>query len=409
MGFVVRYAQLQGEAMSVEKKLGPWPLGIDNVSDEARLKRDQFGNTIALRDAFNVDVDRDGRVSRCKGSSLAVNLAGAHSLWTGWMGSFAVANGTLYQVNASGASQLAVLNSDDPCDYCELNDAVIVSNRTTLIQVKNGAWQKLGVPNAPAPFLSINVAGSLPAGRYSVAMGYLRGDEQGALSQIQTATLATGQGITVTLPPADPEATAIALYRTEAGGTVLYRCAIVPVGAPSFVIGNDPLSTDAATLFLTRMLPGEFVSHWRGRLLVARGRTLYWSEPMRYGLTSLRHNFVQLPFRITMVAGVRDGVFVGSSSGVGFLRGDKPKEWVLINTSGHAPVKRCVKMLDGEDIDPQLNLGGQQCALWLADNGFVIGTPTGQIIAPQANRLRIPLALSGSLAINDRRATAVLS
>lgn len=395
--------------MSAQWKLGPWPLGIDNVSVETKLKRDQNGRTIALRDAFNVDIDRDGKVSRRRGRALAVALPGLHSVWTGRSASFGVARGVLYVLNAGGATPVTTLGSDDPCDYTELNGAVIVANRTTLIEVTGSGWRRVGVPDAPAPTLAADANGGLPAGRYSLAIAYLRGHEVGALSVLQTVTLAEGQGIRLTLPALDPEATGIRVYRTTPGGAVLYRCTDVPSGLGSYLIGSEPLGSDTPTQYLTRMLPGEFVTYWRGLLLVGRGRTIFWSEPMNYGLTSLRHNFVQLPFRIRMLAGVGGGVFVGSAGGVKFLRGQQPKTWELVDTSGHPPVSRCSTEIDGESLDNDFQQGGQNSALWLADNGFVLGTESGSLIVPQANRLRIPLALSGSLVVHDRRATAVTS
>jgi hypothetical protein len=218
-----------------------------------------------------------------------------------------------------------------------------------------------------------------------------------------------GGGITVTFGPVDPEATGMRVYRTHVGGEVLYRAADVPTGMPSYLLGNDTLGKDSPTQYLTRMLPGEFVTYWRGRLLVARGRTLCWSEPMNYGLTSLRHNTMQFNHRITMVAGMEGGVFIGSSVGVEFLSGTKPSDWNKVSTSGKAPCKRTVRIMRGDDLSGDLGQGGKQVAVWLASNGFVLGTEQGSIITPQANRLRIPLAASGSLVVHDRRATAVTS
>ena len=393
--------------MSGTYKLGPWPLGIDNVSAENTLKRDQNGRTIAVRDAFNVDINRDGMPARRPGRRRTLALSGLHSLWGCDTGAFGVAEGVLYRLSATQATAVCTLNSDDPCDYTELNGTVIVGNRTSLIEVSAAGWRPVGVPVAPAPTLSADPAGGLHAGRYSVAIACMRGDEEGALSPLQTVTVGEGQGIRLALPAVSSEVTALRIYRTELGGELLYRCADAPAGLPSYLIGGDLRGKDSPTMYLTRMLPGEFVSYWRGRLLVARGRTIFWSEPMSYGLTSLRHNFVQLPKRITMMIGMQGGVFVGSADGVGFLRGQSPKEWTLATTSGMPPVKRCALVMNGDDLDNNFGQSGKQVALWLAENGFVLGTEDGSVIPAQANRLRIPLALSGSLAVNARRATAV--
>jgi len=394
--------------MSGTHKAGPWPLGIDNVSDDNALKRDDRGRTIALRDAFNVDITRDGQPERRRGRALTLSLPGMHSLWSGISATFAVAAATLYRITPATATAVCALGSDDPCDYTELNGTVIVANRTSLVQVNATGWRNVGVPNAPSPTAHADAVGGMRAGRYSVAVSYMRGDEEGALSPLQHVAVPEGGGIRLTLIAADPEATHRRIYRTECGGEVLYLCTEVSPALSSYLIGGDNLSADSPTMHLTRMRPGEFVTHWAGRLVVGRGRTLEFSQPMNYGLMSPRHNFVQMPRRMTMVAGVEGGIFVGAADGVYFLRGTDPRTWRIDKTSGLPPVKRCVATINGDDTDVNFGQTGKEGALWLSANGFVIGTNDGNIIPMQANRLRIPLALSGSLAILNRRATAVI-
>lgn len=395
--------------MSGTYKLGPWPLGIDNVSKPNSLKRDQNGRTIAVQDAFNVDIDRDGLPMMRRGHQLVSSLPGMHSLWGNKFVSLAVAAGVLYRVQGQQCSAITTLNSDEPCDYSELNGTVVVGNRSSLIEVNASGWRTVGVPNAPITPVLASPNGGLLAGRYSVAIAYLRGSEEGALSPLQNVTVAAGGGITVTFMPADPEATGIRIYRTHAGGTVLYRAADVPIGMPHYLLGNDTLGKDSPTQYLTRMMPGEFVTYWMGRLIVARDRTLCWSEPMNYGLTSLRHNTMQMEHRIKMIAGMEGGLFVGTSDGVSFFNGTKPKDWNRTITSATAPCKRTLTIMKGDDLDSDYGQAGKQVAVWLSESGFVLGTEQGAIITPQANRLRIPLALSGSLVISGRRATAVTS
>jgi hypothetical protein len=108
-----------------------------------------------------------------------------------------------------------------------------------------------------------------------------------------------------------------------------------------------------------------------------------------------------------MMIGMEGGVFIGTDDGVLWLDGAKPGDWSIKTTSGKPPIRRCWAKLSGDDTDLQQT--GRELCVWLSETGFVVGTEDGNIIPVQANRLRIPLASSGSLAVNARRATAVLS
>lgn len=54
-------------------------------------------------------------------------------------------------------------------------------------------------------------------------------------------------------------------------------------------------------------------------------------------------------------------------------------------------------------FDASLQLQGGDHAVWLAANGYVLGTPTGQLVEAQARRIRLPDAAAGWTAVHDRR------
>ena len=145
------------------------------------------------------------------------------------------------------------------------------------------------------------------------------------------------------------------------------------------------------------------VRYWRGRLLVARGTTLYFSQPLRYGLGDPRTDFVQEAHKITLLEPVENGVFVGTKAGVFFYAGTSPKDWARTKTGALAPIAgtgtkvpssvfggRLAEMLQGD------------VALWLSTNGYVIGTNDGQIVQPQSSRIRLN-ANAGSTVLHDRQ------
>lgn len=394
--------------MKPEFDLGPWPLGIDNVDDPTALRTDQNGKVIALADAVNVDIDRRGGVLRRRGMTQVQALPGLHSLWSGAQGTYGVAASVLYQLTPTAATPIATLESDDACSYDVLNDTVVIGSRTTLARVQGGIVTPLAIPAPGAPLVAPSPVGSLPGGRYAVGISYLRGGEEGALSPLSFVDLADGQGLQVSVPTAPIGVTAVRIYRTHLAGTVPYQCADVPAGLPSYVVGNDLLGRQAETQFLVPMPPGEHITVWRGRLLVARGRVLVISEPMNYGLTSARSGFVQFDAPIRLVIGVPGGVYVGTRNGVFFLQGPRPGEWRVDQKSSLPPVAGCRAVVDGDQLASDLQLAGRTIGVWLCASGFVLGTDDGTVIEPQAERLSLTPSFSGAMAAHARRFTATL-
>lgn len=364
-------------------------IGIDNVSPEYSLP---IG---AVRDAVNVDIASDGSWERRRGTTLA-SAGGCHSLWTSPSGrSFGVRNGSVCSLSISGTAvtftPIFALDLDAPVSYDEMNSSVVACNRGGLWEIlEGGTARRLSLPRPPAPALTANAFGGLHAGRYAVAVSLLRGDEEGALSPSSFVDVAANGGVTVSLPIGLPsDVTDVRIYRTGPNGDVLMRAQDVPAGLTVFALGTQDLGRAADHQFLEPMPGGDFVSQWRGRLLVANGKTMRVSQPLRYGLTDPRTDWVQFPKRIDVMVGVEGGVYVGTSDGAIFLDGATPSEWKQVQKSARRVVR-------GSSLRVRADLlggdspGDRWVAVWLAENGFVMGGPDGQLVEQQAKRIRLP-------------------
>lgn len=169
----------------------------------------------------------------------------------------------------------------------------------------------------------------------------------------------------------------------------------VPTGS-----AND----EEAELMLRPLPGGSAVSYWNGRLLVARGNSLLWSEPVRFGVFNPLANFVTFEERIRWIAPLESGVFVGLRNSVRFLRGGNPAEFVQSRVAT-APGSGAVIKTSG--LSPELVQGASEVACWLSDRGFALGLPTGQVVFPQADRLKdLPLA-AGRLVVSGDRITVL--
>lgn len=375
-------------------QLASFPLGIDQLSDETSLPKG------AARDMLNVDVDNDGGFATREGFTQVAALTDAHSLWGSRDGTFGLyvhgtllkrltaAGGTVSSVTALSGLTLAAAMS-----YFEHANEVFFSNGSQLGVVTRTGARLLGVADPGIPTVVAAAAGALPAGKYSLACSYVlaSGEESGLSAQVDAEL--TGQGgFTVTLPmgAAAAGAVAVRVYCTPANGDVMYQAAEVPVGLTSILLGSLDLTKVADTRHLRRMLPGSIVRVFNGRLITVRGDTLWFSEPYRYGLTSLRHNFVRFNSAVSMVEPVLGGVFVGTAEAVYFLAGDGPKDFKQGLVSVNAPFGMSSTLVPGSALPKKLaEQGAAFAAMWLGPHGYSIGMPSGTVIDVQADRISL--------------------
>lgn len=387
--------------------LGPWKIGIDHLSPKASSPDG------AARDAVNVDFDRDGGAARRAGYSLLQAVTHAHSIWTSSAEqSFCVIGNSLCAVDYTDevwtTQAIASLTSGLAMSYDEINGDVICTNHAELLRVRPDLTvEPLALPRPDAPPLVATSHGGLYAGRYAVAVSLLRNEEEGPLSMSSFVDVPEGGGLQVTTPAHSDN---VRIYRTQANGGELYAATVAPPGM-SYLVGTGDVGRVADAQYLDALPPGQFIRYWRGLALVARGRTLFWSEPMRYGVFDPRHNFVQMANRITLVEPVRGGVFVGTKDGVVFLSGNSPAEWSIKNTDGRPPVDGTGVRVPGSVVGAEV--GDDIVAVWLADNGFVIGAPDGTLQQAQSKRIRLPgsqvAAGVGAAVVHDRQIIAAIN
>lgn len=385
------------------KQIGPWPQGMDVLSPDTDMPKDQRGNIIAARDSFNGDFSRTGQWQTRPGVQLYLSRPGMHSIWTSPNGRILAADvDQLVEVDANGVRVLEDLASPLPVDFTMLNDEIVFSTMDEIGIVGEDNTRPLGPPDMTTPIVSAAPNGGLFAGRYTVAACWLDDDgREGALSRMVTVDVPAGGGIRVVLAG---EGLRARVYRSEANGTQIYRMTdVLPQAITSYTFGVGDLGEQADTAYLRRTLPGTFVRLWRGRLLTARGNILFLSEPMRYNLYSPRHGFVMLPAEITFLEAVEGGVWIGQPDTVKFLAGPRPGEWELKTPGGNAPMARSSMIVSSDLFDPNLQLVDGDHALWLASNGYVLGTPSGTLVEPQAQRIRLPVSAAGRTAVFDRR------
>jgi hypothetical protein len=381
--------------MSVAEKglisIGRFLAGIDNMSEEIDLEKDQFGKVIALAVADNVDITADGVVKRRKGQ-ISVDDAMYHSLYCfEFPFGLCVTGGALHQLNEDGTiNQLVTgLSMFDELTYAELSDRIFWSNGTINGMVmRDGTTRNLGVEVPTTPPMSVLPGtGEAWAGKCQIVITYrdVYGERSGTDEPIEL-TLTAGASVQLSAIPQPPDSdTTIEVFMTPPGGGMFYRVASFPAGITDYIV-NPSIGggIELDSLLLEPVPPATIYRMHNGRLLFADGRMLGWSSAMRPTICDLAHDFQMFGGEITMVEPISQsegtGVYVAAGKRTFWLSGGDPRAqggWALREVSGYGVVKGSSLLVPAKAFDED---APGRYAYWLDTGGhFCIGKPGGVV------------------------------
>lgn len=378
-----------------------FPLGIDNLHREDSLP---FG---ALREAINIDLDYQGKPSRRRGKQRVLE-GEVHSITALPQGGLAaVVDGDLnvYSIDDPTAPALVTTVVADIGDRTLSwghtphrsfwTDGASLRMLTAAFQ-DDEAWPR--VPGWPATADPMS-AGGLAAGDYQVVLTSVdnAGRESGAGRAFLVSSVPEGGGILLSGLPDPPEARFLAVYVTAANDDVLHLVAMATPGDAYMITGGDRGRVlEPQQQWLEPMPAGQALCVCMGRLFVAQGRTLYFSEPTRYG-AMLPDNRITFGENISLLAptgsGPEAGLYVAAGRRTMYLAGGNPKEAPLT-------VARAVGAVPGTSIlvhtsafsSAFKDLPPNQASVWIsADGVYCLGLPGGSILPLTEKRLVLPL------------------
>lgn len=386
--------------------------GMNLVAEDEAMQRGGDAPRLFVRDALNIDVSPAGR-ALLRASPRQVSATPLRHLWQSPLhgDTFATLGAAWVRVNTAdwSTAELATLG-EGPVSHEVLNNLVCVAGPAGIFTFDGARALRLTLERPAAP-LVVAAQGSLPAGTYGAAVAWLRGGLESAPSTISFVELAEQGGLQVSLPMClDPSVTGARLYLTRQNGGELQRAGDHPVGSPPIALPLLPALGGASQFLHKSPMPtGRYLKLWRGRLLTARGNVLRFSEALAYHLHDERHGFVLMPQNITFVQPVDGGIWVGQVDHVAFLSGAQPDELVVQRRSTRAPVPGSAIEVKSEFVGGEASQGGSASALWLAENGYVLGSSGGAVSELHAGVMKGITASSGTSVVLDRRVlTAVL-
>lgn len=397
--------------------------GMNNVSGDDGLQRGGDAPKLFVRDALNVDISDTGRIALRKGAER-ISPLGFKSIWQSPLHKdvFATINNQLVKLDSTTwhYEVLADIGSG-PLRYEVVNNLVYIASELGLWTYNGKNVRSLTIDTPATPMLNmLDSGGSLKSGTYSVAISWLRDQQESALSQVASDQISLASNsnlddqafdsIQINLPYClDQSITHVRIYVTDRNGGELLRHSEHPINTSSVTINSLDLGMAARFKGLSPMPTGRYMKYWQGRLLTADKNILRFSEPLAYHLHDEKFGFVVMPQRITFILPVDGGIWVGQVTHVVFLTGTNPAEMTFQSKTSHAPVPDSAIEIDMNDIGGDISQGGNGTALWLAENGYIVGTSSGQIIELQAGILKGITAKSGRSVRLGRKVTTIVT
>jgi hypothetical protein len=359
-----------------EIKIGKF-LGINNVDPPELCKPGE------LQVATNVDITDTHQVRRRDGYS-SVYSGSPFSVWANKKGTICLfREGTILK-KLSTAWQASNVRTGiaipNWMTYLDLNDRIYYSDEI-ITGIYDGTTDRtwgLAIPSFPS--VAGTSGGSLQAGSYLIALTFVRNDgQESGASAIVKADVTANQAISITNIPVSSDSTVsyVNIYITTCNGETFYLAKQISNGTTSatYILNTIELNLPIRTLLLSPAPAGHNLQFYNGRVYVASGDSIYYSEPYAYELFDLAHNRMHFDSRIAVMAPVRDGIWVATQTRTVFLAGEDAPQFKYTKRTDYGAVENTQAPL------PELSEGGEEVQAWIwASSDGVISAFEGGVI-----------------------------
>jgi hypothetical protein len=369
-------------------RIDGWEKGIDNLR-----KGFDIGEGF-LRDAVNVDISNTGKIKRRAGATSYITGSQCHSLYSYGQFMCYVDNGNLkvYNANKTLLSTTPV-NPINTFSYETVNGDTYCTNKINTYKIlPNGTVQPWGIDSPAFQPLLTRYAGNMFAGTYQVAITYvLASGEESGTGKARTLTVPEGSSIVLTGFPNPPANVAkVRIYVSNPDGGELYLYNEYGRTVDSAQLSTSPLGPQLRTQFMGKIPAGSDVAYSQGRLFVADGNAVYFTQPLRYGLYNNVSDFLLFPSTVKLIWGAFDGLYVATETETYFVvgAGTDAQEQKLVLPTGAIPGTKA-RMPDkvGE--------------MWMTPKGIVRAYAGGQIDNISYDKVSIGEYESGAAIIRE--------
>lgn len=328
--------------MPTVKSVDEWS-GANNVSDPTALPPPtRYSRAEALVEALNVDVLPSGGLHRRVGfhsvsdfdtyPDSVFHRVGSNFIYIDFKGDFYIQNAFTNEVRVVSIDQFSLpFYPGHILTAVEHNGELFgITDKGRAVRTDGVTMRRWGVPDLKATDVEkYPGTGGIPPGAYKVALTLVNAHgEEGAPYEVFLVESDTA--FDLTLRPSKVNANAqgtetVRVYMSADSGTTLYLQKEYPyfleyIEYRPGVFGEYPRPTTIRTVTTTgmelvtqhlRQPPrGSILCSHHGVILIANGKTLFYTTPLRVHQVDYRKGFFQFPSAITNVVSMDSGVYV---------------------------------------------------------------------------------------------------
>ena len=360
--------------------------GANNVDESFYSQKGIASPRVVL----NADVGLAGKLTKRAGKTLFIALSGAHSLYACNSCMLCVAGGVLYRiVQGTAVSVGSVGGPQYPVSFMEAEDKIYFSNPYAqgIFNPATGTSSTWGTPLPPGPMLLAG-SGNLPAGTYHVAMTNVVNGEIGGNGPITQFTLTAEGGIQVLNRPSGA-----LVWVTDSNEGIFYL-----VGATSQIV-NLPTVEPLPSFMCSPPPYMENLCYAFGRAWGSSGNTMYYSEPFKLGWFKLAGNKFTFDSKVSLIAKVSTGLFVGTKEKTVFLAGTEPDKMQLSDAGAGSimgTLSYCNNLPDLGSVLGTPEKGFVDVPVWMTVEGIVAGNVSGKLFNLTKNKLKTGIPSRGA-------------
>lgn len=352
-------------------RFGPFK-GMNNLAAEYALPQD------TVRNAVSVDFDNAGKGTRRNGYTKRYNGLGLAGGFSCSQGMFIIEHGYLRLVNTTTWMATTIATGITGTEFAayEFDEVLYFSDGTKNLKIVDGVATQWGITVPPSPVIYTN-AGTFGAGDYMCCLTYVdtNGHESGA-SDISVITAPADCSFAFVGLPNSQDAAVVAtrIYLTTANGDIFFQCAEVANGVSTASIlfdydGGKQLETQ----FMTKPPAGRTIRNYKGKMIIAKGSYVYFSEPFAPDLFSvLGKGVFRFSQDVTVVEPVSDGIWIVADKTY-FFAGDELQRRTVLEYGAAFGTGGTMK--DTGDV------------AWFSDRGQIIAGNGGEFKNIQENQV----------------------
>lgn len=351
---------------------------LNGIRNDVDIERLAVGD---LASGVNIDLDETGKPSRRLGFTQRV--AGTPKSLFGAGAYGYLLDGTDLKL-FTPPSLLTVLRSglsaSKRISFTEFNADIFYSNTEVTGKISQRVDKPWGIPT-PASSAATVSSGNLRDGWYGYTITFVRrnGQESGA-RHMSVVKVANNQGFSLSAIPVstDPDVTRKNVYVTGRNGELPMLVGFIPNAQTIFDYRYDMAgSVPVTTMFRGPPPKGHLLASFNGRILIAQGEYLWYTDPFAPEQVDYRKGYIPLGEEATIIAPVTSGVFVATQSRTLFLSGDSPEKFIFTEVAPYGAPLGDVVYVDGsfvtKDGIPKTVAG------WLSKTGFCAGADDGTL------------------------------